>query len=541
MTGFLVLHCKKYKRSRREKEVTMKFNFSLRGRQPTDTRYSLFNAGMPDAQWDLYIALLSASPALSSSVMQSSSLLQEQELSAVRSQLKHADPEFLARLATWFAADRNFRALAFMLSAELAARPGNDERTARLISGVIRHPVDIVQWMGYYRRAAKNRQRPGRPVRKALGTLLNQLDEFQYSRCSRKVQAALREALMMLRPKAVDQERKTLFGRIVRDQVAARTTWDQEWRALYQLNYDSPQQRQVTIRDKWKEGISSFRIGYTALLNNLRPMLCAGVSGKVLKLAAEYLGNAAAVTRSGTSPLRMLEVYRELRGVEQGGAGMLAEALEKAALQSTWTRTDFGSEGISVIAMDVSSSMKRPLCSSGGNAPGGSTSDSLQRWDVAPLLAMVWKSAGRQVIAGIVGNTWRQVALSRLPVLMAIDAFHTHEGEAGFGINAHLVLQDLLRKRQVVDRVLIFTDCRLWDNRGFHQSAGSDLGHAWRQYRSLVAPGSRLYLFDLAGYGARTLEVLEDGVYLVAGWKENILDILDAASGKASVEAIYCL
>jgi 60 kDa SS-A/Ro ribonucleoprotein len=162
-----------------KKEVAMKFNFSLRGRQPADTRYALFNAGMADAQWDLYIALLSASPALSSSVMQSSSLLQEQELSAVRSQLKHADPEFLARLATWFAADRNFRALAFMLTAELAVLPGNDERTARLIPGVIRHPVDIVIWVGYYRRASKNGRRPGRPVRKALGTILNQLDEFQ--------------------------------------------------------------------------------------------------------------------------------------------------------------------------------------------------------------------------------------------------------------------------------------------------------------------------------------------------------------------------
>ena len=48
-------------------------------------------------------------------------------------------------------------------------------------------------------------------------------------------------------------------------------------------------------------------------MDNLRPMLCAGVSGKVLKLAADYLGNAAAVTRSGTNPLRMLEVYRALQ------------------------------------------------------------------------------------------------------------------------------------------------------------------------------------------------------------------------------------
>ncbi len=96
----------------------------------------------------------------------------------------------------------------------------------------------------------------------------------------------------------------------------------------------APNNARSILRDKWKEGISSFRIGYTALLDCLRPMLCAGVSGKVLKLAAEYLGNAAAVRRSGVSPLRLLEVYREVRGMDQGGAGMLAEALEEAVLHT---------------------------------------------------------------------------------------------------------------------------------------------------------------------------------------------------------------
>jgi hypothetical protein len=511
----------------------MKFNFSLRGRQPAETRYALFKAGMPEAQWDLYIGLLSASPVLSSSAMETSAMgasaaLQEQELSAVRRQMNLADRDFMLRLAGRFAQDKHFRALAFFLTAELAGLSGNDERTAKIVAAAVSHPVEIAVWMGYYRRATRPGQRPGRPIRKVLGALFNQLDEYQYSRCSRQTQLALREALVSLHPKAGDQVRKALFARIIRDQVPVRTTWAQEWRALYQLHYDSPEQRQVTIRDKWKEGISSFRIGYNALLDNLRLMLCAGVSGKVLKLASEYLGNTAAVTRSGASPLRMLEARRELRRIEQGGAGMLAEALEKAALQSTWARTDFGREGVSLIAMDVSNSMKRPLGKLGG----------VQRWDVAPLLAMVWKCAGRQVITGIVGNTWKRVQLPKLPVLMGVEAFRSHEGEAGFGIDAQLILQELLRKKQVVDRVLVFTDCRLWDNRGFYQSPGSGVGHWWRQYRSLVAPGANLYLFDLAGYGGRTLEAPGDGVYLVAGWKENILDILDAARTKIIDEAV---
>jgi hypothetical protein len=197
---------------------------------------------------------------------------------------------------------------------------------------------------------------------------------------------------------------------------------------------------------------------------------------------------------------------------------MLTEALEKAVLHSSWVRSEFGNSGVSVIAMDVSNSMKLPLLGAGG----------VQRFDVAPLMAMLWAGRGNQVITGVIGNTWKPLHLSSRPVLMATDEIGAHEGEAGYAINAHLILQDLLRKRQVVDRVLIFTDCRLWDNRMFNQSAGTDLGQWWRQYRRELAPQAKLYLFDLAGYEARGLECLDEDVYLIDGWKEGIPEILDA-------------
>ncbi len=84
-----------------------------------------------------------------------------------------------------------------------------------------------------------------------------------------------------------------------------------------------------------------------------------------------------------------------------------------------------------------------------------------------------------------------------------------------------------------MDRILIFTDCRLWGNRGFNHPRGADLVEAWRQYRRELAPQAKLYLFDLAGYGARPLGTPGDNVFLIAGWKEPILDVLAAMEGKA--------
>ena len=497
----------------------MRFNFSQKGKQPADARFAHVKAGLPDAQWDLFTTLVSGSLTASPAEHQA------ENLETLRREVRSHDTAFMERLAIYFGEEKDFRELALLLSAELAAIAGNDERTGALVARIIRVPMDIPLWLDYYGRAEKRGRKPGRAVRKQLGLLFNKLDEYQYSRSGRAAQVALRDALRWLRPKATHPARKLLFGAILRDHIRVRTTWEQEWHALYHQHFDSADERQAALRDKWKEGISSFRIGYTPLVDNLRPMLCAGVSGKVLKLAAEYLGNAAAVKRSGTRPLRLLEVYRSLRRMEQGGAGMLTEALENAVLHSTWAELELGSAGVSVIAMDVSNSMKRPLVGNAGAQPRDSSA--VQRFDVAPLLASIWKKRGDQVITGIIGNTWKQQELPDRPVLLGVDEFRSHEGEAGYAINAWLVLQDLLRKRQVADRVMIFTDYRLWDNRSFNQTAGTDLRHWWRLYREQLAPDAKLYLFDLAGYGARSLECLDDGVCLIAGWDEKIFEVLD--------------
>ena len=507
----------------------MKFSFigktrRIGSKDGADNRnYTLIRSGTTDIQWDLYMSLLSA--------WLEGTLLEQDgdQLVSLRSRVRDNDPEFVANLAIHLREVMDLRGASFWLSAELAVHYSNDDRTGKLLLRLVRQPAEIPEWLDYYTRAGRRRiQRPGRPLRKAFDSLFNRLEEYPFGRYNKDLQAQLKEAIKVLRPKAADPAHKVLFGKILRDQMPVRTTWEEEWQAYHRHQYKSPEQRQVVLRDKWKEGISSFRIGYTALLNNLQPMLCAGVSGKVLKLAAEYLGNALAVGKSGQSPLRLLETWRGLRKMDQGGAGMLSEALEQAAVHSAWNRTDLEKNKNWVIAMDVSNSMKRPINGFNG----------VQRYDIAPLLAMTLKSRGERVINGIIGNTWKPVDLPLRPILGGTDQFRLREGEAGYGINAHLLLQDLLRKKQVADKVIIFTDCRLWDNRAYNQPAGTDLGAAWRQYRQ-IAPQAKLYLFDLAGYGVAPLELREEDVFLVAGWHERIFDILQAVeNGKEILEKL---
>jgi 60 kDa SS-A/Ro ribonucleoprotein len=112
-----------------------------------------------------------------------------------------------------------------------------------------------------------------------------------------------------------------------------------------------------------------------------------------------------------------------------------------------------------------------------------------------------------------------------------VDEFYQREGEVGYSTNGHLVVEELLLRREVVDKVMIFTDCQLWNSTG----NGGVFGRVWADYRRTVAPNARLYLFDLAGHGTAPLEVRpETGVALIAGWSDKVFDVLSALDNGGS-------
>ena len=93
----------------------------------------------------------------------------------------------------------------------------------------------------------------------------------------------------------------------------------------------------------------------------------------------------------------------------------------------------------------------------------------------------------------------------------------------GYSTNGYLVIDYLVDNEKKMDKVMMFTDCQLWDSRNH----GARLQDSWKKYRRMN-PEAKLYLFDLAGYGQAPLQMREDGVTLIAGWSDRIFDILDA-------------
>lgn len=187
-------------------------------------------------------------------------------------------------------------------------------------------------------------------------------------------------------------------------------------------------------------------------------------------------------------------------------------------------RLGFGKDTSVLLACDVSGSMQMPV----------SAKSSIMLYDVGLVLAMLLQNRCAHVEVGMFGDTWKRIRVSRNNILANVQAFYNRQGEVGYATNGYLVIKDLLQRKVVMDKVMLFTDGQLWNNAGTE-----NIRTLWVRYKRELAPNARLYLFDLQGYKQAPLQIMMNDVYLIAGWSDKIFGVLDALeNGAAGLDSI---
>lgn len=427
------------------------------------------------------------------------------------------DAAFVARLAVYVREQMHLRSIPLVLTVELAKLHGGDDLVRKLTSRVVQRADEITELLAYYivankRNEVKQLNKLSKQLQKGLADAFNKFDEYQFAKYNRDAKVKLRDALFLVHPKAKSDEQQAVFNKIAKDELQPSYTWEVELSALGQQKFDSVELKKEAIKAKWEELVFSNKLGYMALLRNLRNILEAEVSNDALNKACSHLRNAQAVKNSKQLPFRFLSAYRELKELQNGRVSTVLEALEEAVLYSAANIAGYDESTNVVIAADVSGSMQRAI----------SPRSKVQNFDVGLMLAMLLQSRCANVITGMFGDKWKVINVPKTNVLANVMEFHRREGEVGYATNGYLVIQDLVQRKKVVDKIMVFTDCQLWNSHGAMQMVD-----VWKRYKKL-APGAKLYLFDLAGYGTVPLNVLRDDVFLMAGWSDKVFDVLAA-------------
>lgn len=305
-------------------------------------------------------------------------------------------------------------------------------------------------------------------VKKGLAEAFHAFTEYSLAKYDRDGAVKLRDVLRLVHPKPRDEGEAALWKRVIERTLATPDTWEVELSA------------KGNNKETWERLIKERKLGYLALLRNLRNMEQAAVNRGTVEHALRSLNGAERVL-----PFRFVAALR--------AAPSYANALNTAFLEHV-RRTVAPLPGKTVVLVDVSGSMKMAL----------SKRSDLTRMDAAAALAV----SVQATTSGVRCFTFSQT-LVEVPFfsgLAGIDPIKHSQNHGGtYLAHALTQLEQAVGGRANMDRLVVITDEQTQDALG-------------------RAPAPRSYMINVAsaqngiGYG--------QGWTHIDGFSERVLSFI---------------
>lgn len=336
-----------------------------------------------------------------------------------------------------------------------------------------------------------------RKVQQAVGAAFNRFGEYQLAKYDRPGEVRLRNMLLLSHPVPRDAKQAGVFKRLLEGTMRTPDTWETRSSKGRMKETD------------WNAMITEGKIGYMALLRNLRNIIKAGAD---IEAACKIIADPERVAKSKQFPYRFYSAYRELQ--EVGGANTALKAVGDALRHSAHNVPAL--DGVTFTTADNSGSMSNSL----------SSKSVIQHKDVANIFQAMMAVRNPDTITSVFGHEFKVVSIdpSNSPIT---NAEHFKRTMVGHSTNGHLAVEYLTNRRQKVNRIIMFTDMVLWNTqqgtRGDLYGYQPAMHAAMKQYRELVNEHVWLHLIDLAGYGTSPVWIdYNNRVNMIAGFSDAI-------------------
>ncbi|PSK94343.1 TROVE domain-containing protein [Taibaiella chishuiensis] len=522
----------------------MKFNRSAK-ENGTTTNYMGAKAYVMSAEMELYTAV--ATCVVDDAYYEKAAA----RLERIRSLVSRCPATFTARLAVYARKELNLRSIPVLLAVELARVHAGDNLVSNVIRNIVLRADEIKEVLACYqlsnsREATKKLNRLSKQVQKGLAQAFNRFDEYQFAKYNTASEIKLKDALFLVHPKAKDEAQQQLFNKIATGTLATPYTWETELSALGKQHFATQAARAMAFTETWDALVLSKRLGYMALLRNLRNLVYYS-STVAFTQALAQLTSEQQINASRQLPFRYLSAFKELETIQQqkGVPKLLQQKAKQAmvALEQALVTSCANipvQRGTTVILSDNSGSMFGDL---GGKSLVSAMSKRTTA-DIANLFAVLYWNQSPGAYIGLFGDKLVNPQLSRKERVFE-NFTRINEAAKNCGPATERGIFDymsqLIRTQQIVDRIIIFSDCQVGQGCKWFDHAGNrgdNFNQLLVQYR-LINPGVKVYSIDLKGYGNT---MVEQGAVLVSGWNERIFDMIAAVeAGQGVVETINAI
>ena len=436
-------------------------------------------------------------------------------------QLAKDDPLFIAKLAIITRREFHMRSAFHVLIGELVKNHNGDSLVSNTIFEGVERPDDLLEIASYI----NGGKRPWpKQIQKGIHKAIHKFDGYQLAKYRGDNKAySLVDLFNLVRPKPETQKEAEAWAKLIDGELKNKDTWESRL---------SSETGRADKGKTWKELIASEKMGYMAILRNLRN-IAETADAETIKKVADIITNPELVKRSKQLPFRFLSAYVALGEKKKGDSSLtfekdvdsievLQKAVEKALEVSIQNLPDLG--GRTVILTDNSGSMR-------GDDGGKSLVSAYSKRttaDIANLFATLYWSRCDNTIVATFGDRLLQPKMDRSKSLFEnfdiVEYAGTHVGP-GTETGIFTMFEKINTEKLPVDRVIIFSDCQLgtgctWYDTGARRSA--DFNKLFQTFRK-NNPEAMVYSVDLRGYGNT---VFSDGVVEISGWSDKIFDLM---------------
>ncbi len=409
----------------------------------------------------------------------------DQTFDKLKNLIAKCDKEFVAKAAVYARNEFGMRSISHVLASELAKHVSGAEWAKYFYAAIVRRPDDMMEILSYH--MANNGKIPN-ALKKGFASAFAKFDTYQLAkyRGTHKT-VKLVDVVNLVHPKPTERNAEAINA-LVKDELRALDTWESQLTKAGQAA-ETDDEKADFKRDVWVNLIREKKIGYFALLRNLRNILQQ--APEVIPDALASLTNENLIKKSLVLPFRFTTAYDEILKLNLGRLGRdVLVALSRAVNISISNVPKF--DGKTLVVLDVSGSMAGRPAQIGSlftaallksnNADFMTFSDYAQYKNYNPLDSTLSIAQGLKFSSG--------------------------------GTNFHAIFQ-VANKRY--DRIIILSDMQGWI--GGHSPVST-----YNAYRQKYKANPFIYSFDLQGYGS--LQFPQNNVFCLAGFSDKVFDIM---------------
>ncbi|MCB0516996.1 MAG: TROVE domain-containing protein [Chitinophagales bacterium] len=400
--------------------------------------------------------------------------------------IRICDKKFVAQAAIYARTQFGMRSITHVVTSELAKHLSGMDWAKNFYDKIVYRPDDMMEILSYH--AANNGKIPN-AMKKGFAQAFDRFDAYALAKYRGENKGfKLVDVVNLVHPIPTERNAEAL-RELMEGKLRSSGTWESELTRAGQAA-NNEDEREAFKKEVWVNLVREKKIGYFALLRNLRNII--EQAPEVIDEAMELLTNENLIKKSLVLPFRYITAYDEVQKLTADGkiVRKVMNTLNKAVDIAVNNVPVFA--GDTLVVLDVSGSM------SGKPATIG-----------ALFSAILVKSNNADLMT--FDNTARYVNVNTADSTLTIaNAIRFSGGGTNF--------QDIFKRaNRKYARVIILSDMQGWI--GYNTPTKE-----FNEWKKTTGANPYVYSYDLQGYG--TMQFPEANVFCIAGFSEKIFDVM---------------